>query len=639
MEQNLFRGKKVLRIIFNQLRDMFYKYTEIFIFSFIFLYKNVIFNIEINTRAYNFFGNAGTILILISLTLWIKTKSRIIFLLFLNVITSIFLFADIVYSRYNNGQVIVATIFKQAGMAGTLQEAIFSLIKPWDLVYFIDILIIIPFIIYLFVKGKVRQSQGILKRISSAIAVLIIGVAFIFIAFSSTSTNCDTKFEQGRLIGDIGILNFHMYNAYAEVLSPKKVVSNEEAERARQIVIAKNKVNPGIKLKYNGISKGTNLIVVQFEALQANMIGLKINGHEVTPNLNKFLKRSIYFKNYYSETDLGMTADAEFLSNMSYYTRHEGSTYLNYPDNSFETLFKSMKDRGYTTIAMHANTKTYYNRNLLYPRLGFDKFISKENYINDEPVGPWGVGDRSFFKQSLEKLKKEQEPFAAFMITLSSHFSFAAFEDTTEFDAGRLNHTYFGNYIKSINYADSALGEFLKELDASGLMDKSTVAIYGDHWGIPSYQIDGDDSSDKSVSESGYLGLPDNFYVKWMGIVKVPLIIHLPHDKAAGIRSNLGGEVDFFPTIANLYGFKPKYALGQDILNNPEDVVIRRDCITDGKFVYVNGLDKCYDMKTSQEIDKTPFLKRIEEAKKLQALSDEIVANNMVKYFMSKEKK
>jgi len=35
-----------------------------------------------------------------------------------------------------------------------------------------------------------------------------------------------------------------------------------------------------------------------------------------------------------------------------------------------------------------------------------------------------GISDKDFFKQSLEKLKSQKQPYYAFLITLSSHFPY-----------------------------------------------------------------------------------------------------------------------------------------------------------------------------------------------------------------------
>ena len=616
-------------------------YLEMFIFAFILIYKNIIFNLELGTSEYNIFGNIGTILIIIGLTLWLRRKIGVLTLVLFNFIVSVFMLSDIVYSRYNNGQVIVTSIFKQFGMVDTVQNAIASLLRFSDLFYVADIAILLPIIIFAFIKYKVKISSSFAKRALSSLTVLLVGVLFVFVAFKNADVNYNSTIGQDQLIGNIGILNFHVYDAYAEVLHKDKISINDaESEKIRLELLKRNSAPVNKELKYTGVSKGNNLIVIQVEALQQNMLGLKVEGKEVTPNLNKFLKRSIYFNNYYSETFKAATSDAEFLSNMSYYPNEKGSIYLNYADNTYESLSQSMKDLGYNTLAMHANVDTYYKRNEMYPKIGYDTFYSKKDYINDEPLGPWGVGDKSFLRQSLEILKKQAEPFNAFIITLSSHFPYDVFENSEDFNVGKLNHTFFGNYIKSIHYADAALGQFLKGLEKSGLMDRSTIALYGDHWAIPNYEVESKIPEEEAVRESGYLGLPEGFAVRWANTFRVPLIIHLPKDKEAGIRTTVGGEIDFFPTIANLFGFRPKYALGSDLLNSKGELVIRNDgYISNGKTIYDKSADIAYDLKTGKQVDKTPFIPNIIKAQKELDLSNIIVQNDLIKYFKSKEVK
>jgi len=47
------------------------------------------------------------------------------------------------------------------------------------------------------------------------------------------------------------------------------------------------------------------------EALQHFVINSKMNGREITPNLNKLVKESLYFDNIYVQVAGGNTSDAE----------------------------------------------------------------------------------------------------------------------------------------------------------------------------------------------------------------------------------------------------------------------------------------------------------------------------------------
>jgi len=64
------------------------------------------------------------------------------------------------------------------------------------------------------------------------------------------------------------------------------------------------------------------------EALQHFVINSKMNGREITPNLNKLVKESLYFDNIYVQVAGGNTSDAEFMTNTSLYPAKEGAAYL-----------------------------------------------------------------------------------------------------------------------------------------------------------------------------------------------------------------------------------------------------------------------------------------------------------------------
>lgn len=41
--------------------------------------------------------------------------------------------------------------------------------------------------------------------------------------------------------------------------------------------------------------------------------------------------------------------------------------------------------------------------------------------------------------------------------------------------------TSMGNYLKSVHYADAAIGEFIAGLETEGLLKDTVIVIYGDH--------------------------------------------------------------------------------------------------------------------------------------------------------------
>lgn len=138
-----------------------------------------------------------------------------------------------------------------------------------------------------------------------------------------------------------------------------------------------------------------------------------MEGQEVTPNLNKWINKSMYFDNYFYQVAAGNTSDAEFLSNNSLYPAVSGAAYYMYSGNQFKSLPNTLQDKGYYTAAMHGYKDGFWNRNVMYKAQKFQDFHGESTYNIDEQVG-LGLSDKSFFNQSLEKIKTFKQPFYSF---------------------------------------------------------------------------------------------------------------------------------------------------------------------------------------------------------------------------------
>jgi phosphoglycerol transferase MdoB-like AlkP superfamily enzyme len=195
--------------------------------------------------------------------------------------------------------------------------------------------------------------------------------------------------------------NYHyldFYNFISFNISRKSPVSKSE-QTAIQTFFQDNSFHNN---NLNGAAKGKNLIMIQVEALQEFVINAKINGQEITPNLNKWIKKSAYFNNFFYQVSAGGTSDAEFMSNNSLYPSPSGAAYYLYPNNEYNSLPKSLKDNGYSTAALHGFKGTFWNRDVMYKAVGFDNFYSERDFNIDSTVG-LGLSDKSFLNQSVDK--------------------------------------------------------------------------------------------------------------------------------------------------------------------------------------------------------------------------------------------
>ena len=59
----------------------------------------------------------------------------------------------------------------------------------------------------------------------------------------------------------------------------------------------------------------------------------------------------------------------------------------------------------------------------------------------------------------------------------------------------------------------------------------------------------------------------------WTQLQKVPFILHLPGQKTGETITSACGQIDIYPTLANILGFKP-FTIGRDLFNTNKNFAI-----------------------------------------------------------------
>jgi len=571
------------------------------------------------TNIYMSVSTIAFVLAVFAFLLVFYTRNKLVFLIF-NVLISALLFADALYLRYYNTIITVPVIYN-ARYLGPVKESVLSLIRKRDIFYFIDIPFFILFVIVYRKKFK-EIKLPFLKRCVAAVLLILVSFTGFKVAYSKNDTS---EYDNNYIVKNLGIGYFHYYDIRRYVKqnwNRNKNLSNDEINEIKVFFEEKNEQSNKSPKKYSGIAKGKNLIIIQMEALQGFLVGQKINGKEITPNLNKLIEESLYFNNIYVQVAGGNTSDAEFMTNTSLYPAKEGAAYFRFSTNEYNTLSKELKKEGYDSYALHAYGPAFWNRTEMYKAIGFDRFISVNDYVLDEYIGwgGWALSDDSFYRQSMEIIDV-QKPFYSFFITLSGHHPYTYFEDKQTFDVGKYDKTYFANYIKAQNYADAALGRFIERLKNMGLYDNSLIIVYGDHTGLPKAQS-------KELLE--FLGKKDDS-VDWIKLQKIPLVIHCPGIDPEVIEKT-GGQVDIFPMIANMMGIKNYYAMGKDLINSEKGyAVLRNGSVLTDDYYYSSEADTVYDLKNGSELDKDIYTEEIEKYRKELKISDLIIEKDALR--------
>ena len=337
---------------------------------------------------------------------------------------------------------------------------------------------------------------------------------------------------------------------------------------------------------------------------------------------------------------------------------------MNYFNREYETILKLLKEKDYYTFSMHANNGSAWNRNVTYNYLGYDNFYYyTKDYEIDEEIG-LGLSDKSFFRQSsdiIEKIDNKHENWYGTLVMLTNHTPFSDIQEYSDYSVDYITEeidpetgenviipwlegTKMGNYLKSVHYADEAIGELLTHLEEKKLLDDTIIVLYGDH------DCKLKQSEFKKLYESEYyqsvlidpedtVGVIDNFTYEINR--KVPFFIwskDTKNSKYTKENNEVMGMIDIMPTLANMLGVKPKYALGNDMFSVKDNIVVFPDGNWLTNKVYYNsssGEFRQLDLETSIELDYIE--KNNMYAENLIGISNSIITYNLIKAYETGE--
>ena len=585
-----------------------------------------------------------------------KGKKRYVYLLVCAIIfTAICTINSAYYTFYTSfASVSMLSLTQYIGEVG--DAVVENVLQIKDLVYIFPLIFFIYYYHRLTKKDKYKiytKDKRIRKFKNTIIAGGIVLLLFIVSLSSLEISRFVKQWNREYIVMRFGIYMYQGNDIIASI-QPKisAMFGYDDAKKEFTEYYKDRNDEQDYTNEYTNVLEGRNVIVIHAESLQGIAINRTFNGEEVTPNLNRLIKEGLYFSNFYSQVSVGTSSDTELTFNTSLMPTQNGTAFVSYFDRTYISTPSLLKDKGYYTFSMHANNGDFWNRRAMHESLGYDKFYSKETYeVDDENVIGLGLSDKSFFAQSVEKLKKiseEHDKYYGYIITLTNHTPFSdtdkygefavtmkttiTNEDGTEeeIESPYLEGTKLGNYFKSVHYADEALGEFFNEMDEAGLLDNTAVIIFGDHDArLPRsefnlmYNYDPATDDIKAEDDPTYVDY-DSFDYELDR--KVPLIIWTKDGTVKGEVDYTMGMYDVMPTLGNMLGFYNKYALGHDIFETKGDNIV---VFPNGNWVtnkmYYNSQKGEYKLLKDEIIDENYITENNEYAEKLLDVSNKAI--------------
>ena len=586
-----------------------------------------------------FLNPIPTAIIFISIALYFRGALSYWLAIIFNLIQSVWLFANMLYYREFSDFLSMGILGSGSSTGNNLGKSIAAIIHWTDYLVFIDIIILIALVVF---KQLTIDRKGVQKKF--AILTTLFGVILMFVDYGIASTNrsglLTRSFDNNYIVKYLGLNEYAVFNAvqtYNQTESRKRAKPTDLAKVKKFVATQKLPDN----IQYYGTQKGKNVFMIHLESFQQFLIDYKVDGQEVTPNLNKFYhdQNTLSFDNFYNQVGQGKTSDAEMMQENSLFGLATGSAMVKYgTNNTFESLPAILGQRGYTTAAFHGDVASFWNRDNTYKSFGYDYFFSKSYYPNANKANynvGYGMKDKIFLRDSAQYIEQLPQPFYAKLITVTNHYPYDLDKQNIDFPATKTGDNTVDGYVQTAHYLDQSFGELMAYLKKVGLYNNSVFVLYGDHYGI---------SENHQPAIAQLLGKDKVTNYDLANFQKVPFMIHATGLKG-GIDHTYGGEIDMMPTLLDLLGVPDDgmTMFGQDMLSSDyKGKVVFRD----GDWItptYTKFNNQYFNTQTGQQVTESSDkqLKKVAKtmsdyATKVLGYSDDVITGDLLRFDTSR---
>lgn len=231
-----------------------------------------------------------------------------------------------------------------------------------------------------------------------------------------------------------------------------------------------------------------DVIVIMSEALWDPMLLPKVRYSDLLFGRLKYAKRGTLFSPVFG----GYTANTEFefltrLSNA--YLPAGGVPYMQYINRPLSSLARDFVAHGYQATALHPFDGHFWNRDSVYPHLGFSRFVDGRGFVAQKRTPPY-ISDASMAKEIIAVAEQGASPHFIFTVSVQNHGPYLdgatryASESRVEVfdDSGRLTSTakdILSTYATGVRDAVCSFDEVVNFYRKN--KRPAIVMMFGDH--------------------------------------------------------------------------------------------------------------------------------------------------------------
>jgi len=310
-------------------------------------------------------------------------------------------------------------------------------------------------------------------------------------------------------------------------------------------------LEPSSQNKKTGIFEGYNLITISAEAFTHYVID-----PELTPTLYMMQQEGIYFENFYSLAGGGtIGGEVGLITGLAPRGAEVwcGDAAKKYLPFSFASQFNAL---GIQPYAYHNGTYTYYDRNILFPDLGYI-FRTRGNGLDFQSAG-WHMSDRLMIELSIGQYI-DMDRFYVHYMTISGHtpynFEKNAIAGWNREAVDELPYSpQVRAYLACQLELEYAMKYLLERLEGKGIAERTLIVMTADHY---PYGLAVRDIAELAGHSLDAVELHRNacfIYAKGIEheIVETPAFVP-----------------DILPTVSNLLGlrFDSRFLSGRDVFS------------------------------------------------------------------------
>ncbi len=327
------------------------------------------------------------------------------------------------------------------------------------------------------------------KRLPGKIASRAAALAVFFI-FRAVIFHTDVLADQGIWLRDwqpwYTYRLFGMeagFFAFAKASYPQAPESYSQAEVAR--IIRESEEAHGDD-EPSGLPVPENIICVMNEAF---------SDLSVYPNFRTDVPLTEYISSLEENTQKGelmvsvkggttANTEYEFLTGNSCVLSPSTVVYNSFIKDAQYSLAKTLKAQGYRTLALHPYGQYGWNRNVIYPGMGFDDFLHINNCFADAEKIRGFVSDLADYREVIRQVeqKEEGEKLFLFNITMQNHSSYKSENLESAVDVVGFHGENEGQaeqYCTLIRISDRSVEELINYFSRS--KEKTLICFWGDH--------------------------------------------------------------------------------------------------------------------------------------------------------------